>query len=393
MARNDAAPVDRPKILIVDDRPENIYVVEKLLSRLDLEIIKAFSGAEALSYTLEHDFCVAIIDIQMPEMDGYELVELLRSNAVTASLPVIFMSAIFSDEYHHHRAYETGAVDFISKPFIPEILISKIKVFMDLYHQRKAVERANEALLRVNTDKDKFFSIISHDLRAPFNTLLGFARLLELQARQLSPEEVEEMARSIHNGAKEVFHLLENLLTWSRLQRTKGLAGEYETLKLEEIVADSIKVMEQAASSKEITLDYAVEPKLMVTADRRMLDTVIRNLTGNALKFTPRGGHVKVIASVSSLNGSGPKFASIGVQDNGIGMSPEVLDKLFRLDIRHTTLGTEHEVGSGLGLIICQEMVDRNGGKIWAESEEGKGTTIWFTVPCAEPTAEKHSQK
>lgn len=393
MTRSTLIPTDRPKLLIVDDRPENIYVVEKLLSRLDLEIIKAFSGAEALSHTLEHDFCVAIVDIQMPEMDGYEVVELLRSNAGTASLPVIFMSAIFSDEYHHRKAYETGAVDFISKPFIPEILISKVKVFVDLYQQRRAMERANEALMRVNADKDKFFSIISHDLRSPFNTLLGFTRLLEIQAKQLSPDEIEEMARSIHAGAKQAFNLLENLLTWSRLQRTKGLIGEYETLDLEGLVSDSIKVMDQAAAAKDIKLGHAVEPKLFVNADRRMLDTVIRNLTANALKFTQRGGQVKVVAAPDPAVSNGTKYVTIGIQDNGVGMSPEILSKLFRLDVRHSTPGTEQEPGSGLGLIICQEMVDRNGGKIWAESQEGKGTTIWFTVPRAEPGAEKQTGK
>jgi signal transduction histidine kinase/CheY-like chemotaxis protein len=131
---------EKPKILIVDDRAENLYALEKLLKKLDVEVVQALSGAEALNMTLEHDFCLAIVDIQMPEMDGYELVELLRSNEDTATLPAIFVSAIYSDEYHHRKGYEAGAVDFMSKPFVPEILLSKVKVFIDLYWQRKSLE-------------------------------------------------------------------------------------------------------------------------------------------------------------------------------------------------------------------------------------------------------------
>ncbi|MBN1875360.1 MAG: response regulator [Anaerolineae bacterium] len=133
----------RPPILIVDDRPENLFALEKILRQLDIEIIQTTSGMEALALTLEHHFFVAIVDVQMPEMDGYELVELLRGNPRTASLPVIFVSAIYSDEYHHRRGYDAGAVDFLSKPFMPEILLSKVKVFLELYHQRRQLEIAN----------------------------------------------------------------------------------------------------------------------------------------------------------------------------------------------------------------------------------------------------------
>ena len=141
----------KPKILTVDDRPQNLYLLQRVLSQLNVDILQAASGAEALGLALENDFCVAIVDVQMPEMDGYELVELMRGNERTATLPVIFVSAIYSDEYHHRKAYDAGAVDFMSKPFIPEILISKVKVFIDLYNKRRNLQDLVEQLNGANT--------------------------------------------------------------------------------------------------------------------------------------------------------------------------------------------------------------------------------------------------
>ncbi len=170
----------RPKILIVDDRPQNLYVLDQLLQKLDVEVIKAASGLEALQLSLEHDFCLAIVDVQMPEMDGYELVELLRGNQSTAHLPVIFVSAIYSDEYHHRKGYDTGAVDFMTKPFVPEILLSKVRVFLDLYHQRSQLQTlvdqlnaANETLSRYSLQLETSAQV-SHQI----TSILGLERLL-----------------------------------------------------------------------------------------------------------------------------------------------------------------------------------------------------------------------
>jgi signal transduction histidine kinase len=372
---------DKPKILIVDDKPENLFALSRLLQALDVEVGQALSGVEALNLTLEHDFCVAIVDIQMPELDGYELVELLRSNKVTAALPVIFVSAIYSDEYHHRKGYEAGAVDFLSKPFVPEILLSKVKVFIDLYQQRQALEKANLALARLNADKDRFFSIISHDLRGPFNPVLGNAQLLAASVDKLSPQDIRDMSQAIHRGAKAVFNLLNSLLTWARLQQEGGMHCSPEPIALKLLANDTLAVLQQAAAQKQIGLANTVPIDCWVQADRVMLETIIRNLVNNALKFTPRGGQV----TLTSLNGASgqPGFVKISVQDTGVGMSPDDVARLFKIDSSHSTPGTEKEPGSGLGLIICKEMVERNGGRIWVESGVGQGTTVEFTLPLA----------
>ena len=392
-----------PKILTVDDKPQNLYALEKLLSTLDVEILQATSGFEALGLTLEHEFCLAIVDVQMPEMDGYELVELLRGNPSTASLPVIFVSAIYSDEYHHRKGYDAGAVDFMSKPFVPEILLSKIRVFIALYQQRIKLEevvtqlnaknealeteisqrqRAEAALRKANSDKDRLFSIISHDLRSPFNIILGNTRLMTEITDELSQDDIQSMAESIYKSARAVFDLLENLLTWSLIQQER-IKYEPQPVDLCELGNNTVTLLEEMASKKEIRLENAIKSELVAYADKQMNDIIIRNLTANALKFTPPKGQVTLLAHQNGAYTDNGKAGMIEVSviDTGVGVGQEDIDKLFRSDVHHTTPGTANETGTGLGLMLCQEMVAQNGGRIWVESEEGQGTTVKFIVP------------
>jgi two-component system, sensor histidine kinase and response regulator len=392
----------KPKILTVDDKPQNLYALEKLLTKLNVETIQATSGFEALSLTLEHDFCLAIVDVQMPEMDGYELVELLRGNPSTANLPVIFVSAIFSDEYHHRKGYDAGAVDFLSKPFVPEILFSKARVFLDLYHQRIKLEEVvnqlhakNEALeneikqrqqveialQRANSDKDRLFAIISHDLRNPFQVLLGNTEFMLEQIERLTKADIKTMTNSVYKSARAAFNLLENLLTWSRLQQERI---EYDPgpVDLHKLAGNTVALLNDMALSKKIRLTHTIEEGLFAYADSYMVDTTIRNLTSNALKFTPAEGQVILSAHRNGALSDKleTKWVEVKVTDTGIGISPENIAKLFKIDVHHTTPGTAQEAGTGLGLILCQEMVKKNGGEIWIDSEENKGTRVTFTV-------------
>ena len=403
-------PKVRPKILIVDDKFQNLFALERLLKQLDVDVLPTTCGTEALSLTLEHDFCLAIVDVQMPEMDGYELVELMRSNVSTANLPVIFVSAIYSDEYHHRKGYDAGAVDFISKPFVAEIMLSKVKVFLDLYQQRVKLEelvgqlnaknealeyeieqrhqaevalrQANTMLSKLNADKDKLFAIISHDLRSPFNSLLGNTQLLTKMIDRWSQEDIQEMSQSIHSQAKAAHRLLENLLTWSQLQRGRI---EYDPgpVELHQLAENTVALLNEMALAKQIRLAHTIEPGLVAYADEYMIDTIFRNLTTNALKFTPAGGQVTLSAHRNGVSTDDVKteLIEVKVADTGVGLSQADIDKLFKIDVHHTTPGTAQESGTGLGLILCQEMVSKNGGQIWVESEVKHGTTVTFTVP------------
>jgi signal transduction histidine kinase/DNA-binding response OmpR family regulator len=275
-----------------------------------------------------------------------------------------------------------------------QILASQIAIAIRnawLYELEKRLHSMEEerasALAKLNADKDKFFSIISHDLRNPFNVLLGNAKLLVKGIDSFSNQELEEISQGILNGAKAAHNLLENLLTWSRMQREGGIEYRPEPVEVSTLAEDIVNLLQQAAIEKEIGLRNTIEKGLSVYADKDMIEMVLRNLTGNALKFTPRGGTVTLAAKIKNNNGNGhprqPKshFVEVAVKDTGVGMSQENVGKLFRIDVHHSTLGTEKEQGTGLGLIICKEMVERNGGQIWVESKPGKGTTVGFTVP------------
>ena len=248
-------------------------------------------------------------------------------------------------------------------------------------------ERAT-ALAKLNTDKDKFFSIISHDLRNPFNNVLGNAKLMAKHFDELSTQEMRDMSQSIYRGARTAYNLLDNLLTWSRMQREGGMQYHPEALKVSTLAQETVELLKQTADKKEIELHSEIEEGLMVYADKNMLDTVLRNLAGNALKFTPRGGEVNLTAKVKSTDqvteaSESDELIEVTVVDTGVGISQESLENIFRLDVSLSTPGTEKEEGTGLGLIICKEMIEQNGGQIWVESESGKGTTVGFSIPHA----------
>ncbi len=237
------------------------------------------------------------------------------------------------------------------------------------------LKQANEDLIKLNADKDKFFSIVAHDLRGPFSPVVGISRLLMETAHEATDDEIKTLCASIHRSAQNVYSLLENLLQWSRVQ-SGHMPYEPTTLNLKDIMEHCVSLLLVNAAEKEITLQNKLTKDLFVYADKNMLNTIMRNLTINALKFTPQGGQVTLLATLDNSS-----FVQVSVSDTGVGMSQTNIEKLFKIEVSHSTLGTAREKGTGLGLIICQEMVEQNGGKIWVESELGAGTTVKFTTP------------
>jgi len=233
---------------------------------------------------------------------------------------------------------------------------------------------ATEELENLNQQKNKFFSIIAHDLRSPFTSLLGFTALLEKRSATLTPDKVQSYAKTINGSAKRVFKLLENLLEWSRLQMDR-VDMEPRDFFLADVAAKTLEVLEPVAQEKSLSLETSGEPN-HAFADPYMIDAVIRNLVNNAIKFTPGGGTITIHYDIQNDH-----FTRVSVTDTGVGMDPQKLQKLFDMSSNVTTSGTNGEHGTGLGLLLCKDLVERNGGKISVESEPGAGSTFSFTLP------------
>ncbi len=259
-------------------------------------------------------------------------------------------------------------------------------VFITTLHFYNAKEKAmtslknsEKNLIELNANKDKFFSIISHDLKSPFQGILGIIQFLESEYETLSEEEKRESINLINNSSIKVYSLIEGLLEWSRAQ-TGRLEFNPENIILNDLLEEVRDLLNQNAKSKNISILSKIEKGTVVLADPYMLSTVLRNLISNAIKFTFPKGEIEI------FSGREKDFIKITVADNGIGMNEANKNKLFRIESHHTTAGTNNEIGTGVGLILCKELIEKHNGKIWVESELGVGSKFIFTLPIAKQT-------
>ncbi len=248
--------------------------------------------------------------------------------------------------------------------------------------QSEKLSELNARLQESNEAKDKFFSIIAHDLKSPFAGFLGISKMIAEDSQEMSSDELQDLAKSMNESADNLYKLLENLLEWSRIQR--GVIEFYpETCDLQLLAAQNVNIQKGVAAQKEINLTYSIPQNTQVYADASMLNTVLRNLISNALKFTPRGSSIEIGVSDESNS----DFTVVFVKDTGIGMSREMQNKLFKLDEKVSRPGTEDEPSTGLGLLLCKDFVEKQGGNIWVESEEGQGSVFYFSIPKGKKTA------
>ena len=241
-------------------------------------------------------------------------------------------------------------------------------------HIEAELKIKNEQLIELNATKDKFFSIIAHDLKSPFNGILGFSGLLKSEARNLDIDSIVKYTDLINSSAQNTFRLLENLLDWARIQQG-GYHFEPKKILLNNLIKTEFEGLKFNAVQKNITFVNDVSEEIIISADEIMLGTVLRNLISNAIKFTPKDGLVHVVAKIKT------DHVEVSISDSGVGMEKKTVDKLFKIETSFTTRGTENEKGTGLGLLLCKEFVERHEGKIWAESETGKGSRFTFSIP------------
>jgi signal transduction histidine kinase len=251
----------------------------------------------------------------------------------------------------------------------------KTNILLEEYVQK--LRESELKLKELNESKDKFFSIIAHDLRSPFSAVLGYSEILANEALSLPVEEIVEFSSYIFKQSKAILDLLDNLLIWSRIQ-TGRMEYNPEFLSINECIQQVIQINHTVAAKKEIELLFQCENHYYIFADKNMILTVLRNLISNAMKFTQPKGIISIKCSVNK------SFLQVSVIDSGIGISEINIQKLFRIDTQYSTLGTDQEKGTGLGLLLCKEFVEKHGGKIWVESEIGKGSKFTFSLPISQ---------
>ncbi len=367
---NDRAP----RVLIVDDVPENIQISASILKPEGYELFFAESGERALKEAREREIDLMLLDIMMPGMDGIAVCEELMGDEATRTIPVIFLTAL-GDTEHIERAFAAGGVDYVVKPIRWRELIARVRTHLRLRLQ-------NRELSELNATKDKLFSIIAHDLKNPFNSIIGLADLAHTEYQQGSLDELEEYLEMISNSAHQGYELLENLLQWSRAQ-TNRIEFNPQAIDLRYLSERAIDLLRQEARKKNIHLHTDIPTSMMAYADYQMVHFIVRNLVSNAVKFTPSSGEITIEAAPAETE------LRLTVKDTGVGMNEEQKQRLFHLDTHSTNPGTEGEKGTGLGLVVCKEFVDSHGGRIQIESTPGKGSSFHIYLPRKRETQEE----
>jgi two-component system, sensor histidine kinase and response regulator len=356
------------KCLLVDELEENLLALSALLRREDVEIMQARSGAEALELLLVHDVALALVDVQMPDMDGFELAELMRGSDRTRHVPIIFVTAGVRDQYRLFKGYDTGAVDFLYKPIDPHILKSKADVFFQLYRQKQQLARQLEELTQTLRLNELFTAVLGHDLRNPLSAILNSANLLE----RISKEDVvKQAATRMVNSGRRMSRMIDDMLDLTRARLGGGIPLRREPIELGQLVQRVIQEHQVAFPQGRFEIRQVGDLSGCWDADR--LAQMTSNLIGNALEHGEKREPVEV-----SLNGTRADVVTLSVTNTGVipeDILPHLFDP-FRVGQRH--LGRSD--GLGLGLFIVQQIVVAHGGRVDVETDASR-TTFVVQIP------------
>lgn len=377
-----SSPEQPIHLLLVDDLEENLLALEALLKREDVVCLKARSGDEALELLLVHDVALALVDVQMPGMDGFQLAEFMRGNVNARHVPIIFVTAGSADLQRRFRGYEAGAVDFIQKPIETDILRSKANVFIDLYRQRREIlaqrdelEAYANALRAADRRKNDFIAMLGHELRNPIMALRAGLQLLERQSDEKLKADIQ--AR-MEVQAHHLSRLIEDLLDVARIDQGK-ISLQRERVSLQSVIESAVDTSRPKieAGAHDLTVALPSQP-LWLDGDFTRLSQVVSNLLTNAAKYTPSEGQIRVSADVVQNE------VRIDIVDNGVGVAPDMQGRIFDLFTQSKGPDDRSREGLGIGLALVKQLVEMHDGAVELASDgPGQGSCFTLRFPLA----------
>ncbi|MEA5004878.1 MAG: hybrid sensor histidine kinase/response regulator [Rikenellaceae bacterium] len=362
-------------ILIVDDVDASVLLLKLLISKAGYKTMAAFNGRDALEAVEKQKPDLILLDIMMPIMDGHEVARKLKERKEFADIPIIFLSALNSTE-DIIQGFKFGAADYVSKPFNKDELLTRINHQISLIEAKRIITRQTEELRRTILGRDKLYSVIAHDLRAPIASIRMVMEVLISEVKRESiGDDMFELLNMANRLTDDSFSLLDNLLKWTKSQTGRLNTVFQDNVDIMNMITGVVEVQRGVASLKNVRLNLLGSTNRSARIDIDMAKTSLRNIISNAIKFSYENSEIDVGIEEKEDR------VLIYVRDHGTGISEDNQEKLFKPDSHFTSFGTDNEEGSGLGLLLCNEFVTRNGGTLKFTSKEGAGSIFTFDIP------------
>ena len=372
-------------VLIVDDTEQNVRLLTHVVKKEGYNVLAAFSGEDALDLVEKRKPDIILLDVMMPNMNGFEVCRKLKEQEEYKDIPVIFLSALTEPD-SKVKGFEAGGVDYITKPFQREEVLARIDLHVDLQSLRdeleqkvKDLQEREQMLKQLNEQKDQLLRIVAHDIRNPVSGIIGVVDILKDEIQDSLDEEQLYMLESIEDSGKKLLRIVNELLEKRIDEEKKDL--NLENVNLNQLVRQILNLHEPIAITKDIKLEMSVDEDLVIRADSRKIDQVIGNLISNALKFTDSGGEVEVGADILQEESDDKKWIKLWVSDTGVGITDQKIEKLSTSETLYSDRYGTWSPGGGIGYKIINHYIELHGGKIDVRSVEGEGTTVTITLP------------